>query len=32
MMSIKQGSLKYDFWVFGMTRLGIEARYHLKIK
>ena len=24
MLSIKQGGIKYHFWVFGMTRPGIE--------
>ena len=24
MLSVKQGSMKYHFWVFGMTRPGIE--------
>ena len=26
MLSVKQGGIKYHFWVFGMTRLGIETR------
>ena len=26
MMSVKQGGIKYYFWVFGMTRPGIEAQ------
>ena len=26
MLSIKQGGIKYHFWVFGMTRPGIEPR------
>ena len=26
-LSVKQGGIKYHFWVFGMTRLGIEPRY-----
>ena len=26
MLSVKQGSIKYHFWVFGMTRPGIEPR------
>ena len=25
-MSVKQGGIKYHFWVFGMTRPGIEPR------
>ena len=25
-MSVKQGGIKYHFWVFGMTRLGIEPQ------
>ena len=24
MLSVKQGGIKYHFWVFGMTRPGIE--------
>ena len=24
MLSAKQGGIKYDFWVFGMTQLGTE--------
>ena len=24
MLSVKQSSIKYHFWVFGMTRPGIE--------
>ena len=24
MLSVKQGGIKYYFWVFGMTRPGIE--------
>ena len=24
MLSVKQGNIKYTFWVFGMTRPGIE--------
>ena len=27
MQSAKQGGTKYYFWVFGMTRPGIESRY-----
>ena len=27
MMSIKQEIIKYHFWVFGMTRPGIKARF-----
>ena len=27
-LSVKQGGIKYHFWVFGMTRLGIEPRSH----
>ena len=27
MLSVKQGGIKYHFWVFGMTRLGIEPRF-----
>ena len=26
MLSVKQGDIKYHFWVFGMTRPGIEPR------
>ena len=26
MLSVKQGGIKYHFWVFGMTRPGIEPR------
>ena len=26
MMCVKQGTIKYHFWVFGMTRPGIEPR------
>ena len=26
MLSVKQGGIKYYFWVFGMTRPGIEPR------
>ena len=26
MLSIKQGGIKYYFWVFGMTRPGIEPQ------
>ena len=26
MLSIKQGSIKYHFWVFGMTQPGMEPR------
>ena len=26
MLSVKQGGIKYHFWVFGMTRPGIERR------
>ena len=26
MLSVKQGGIKYHFWVFGMTRPGIEHR------
>ena len=26
MLSVKRGGIKYHFWVFGMTRLGIEPR------
>ena len=26
MLSVKQGGIKYHFWVFGMTRRGIEPR------
>ena len=26
MLSVKQGGIKYHFWVFGMTRLRIEPR------
>ena len=26
MLNVKQGGIKYQFWVFGMTRLGIEPR------
>ena len=26
MLSLKQGGIKYHFWVFGMTRPGIEPR------
>ena len=26
MLSVKQGSIKYNFWVFGMTLPGIEPR------
>ena len=26
MLSVKQGGIKYHFWVFEMTRLGIEIR------
>ena len=26
MLSVKQGGIKYHFWVFGMTRPGIELR------
>ena len=26
MLSVKQGGIKYHFWVFGMTRAGIEPR------
>ena len=26
MLSVKQGRIKYHFWVFGMTRPGIEPR------
>ena len=27
MWSVKQGSIKYHFWVFGMTETGIEPRF-----
>ena len=27
MLSVKRGGIKYHFWVFGMTRLGIESRF-----
>ena len=27
MLSVKQGGIKYHFWVFGMTRPGIEPRF-----
>ena len=27
MLSVKQGRIRYHFWVFGMTRLGIEPHY-----
>ena len=27
MLSAKQGGIKYHFWVFGMTRPGIEPWY-----
>ena len=26
MLSVKQGNIKYYFWVFGMTQPGIEPR------
>ena len=26
MLSVKQGGIKYHFWVFGMNRPGIEPR------
>ena len=26
MLSVKQGGIKYDFWVFGMIQPGIEPR------
>ena len=26
MVNVKQGGIKYHFWVFGMTRPGIEPR------
>ena len=26
MLSVKQGGIKYHFWVFSMTRSGIEPR------
>ena len=26
MLCVKQGGIKYHFWVFGMTRLGIESQ------
>ena len=26
MLSVKLGGIKYHFWVFGMTRPGIEPR------
>ena len=26
MLSVKQGGIKYHFWVFGMIRLGIKPR------
>ena len=26
MLSVKQGGIKYRFWVFGMTQPGIEPR------
>ena len=26
MLSVKQGGFKYHFWVFRMTRLGIEPQ------
>ena len=26
MLSVKQGSIKYYFWVLGMTQPGIEPR------
>ena len=26
MLSVKQGGIKYHFWVFGMTQHGIEPR------
>ena len=26
MLSVKQGGIKYYFWVFGMTGPGIESR------
>ena len=28
MLSVKQGGIKYNFRVFGMTRPGIEPRSH----
>ena len=27
MLSVKQGGIKFYFWVFGMTRPGIEPRF-----
>ena len=27
MLSVKQRGIKYHFWVFGMTRPGIEPRF-----
>ena len=27
MQSVKQSGIKYHFWVFGMTRPGIEPRF-----
>ena len=26
-LSVKQGGIKYHFWVFGMTRRGVEPRF-----
>ena len=26
MLSVKQGGIKYNFWVFGMTQHGIEPQ------
>ena len=26
MLSVKQGGIKYDFWVFGMIQPGIEPQ------
>ena len=27
LLSVKRGDIKYNFWVFGMTRLGIEPYF-----
>ena len=27
MLSVKQGDIKHHFWVFGITRPGIEPRF-----
>ena len=27
MLSVKQSDIKYHFWVFGMTRPGIEPQF-----